>query len=644
MLDNVSSLIAQKAHDKGLELLFDTAPDVPNILVGDPLRVGQIVLNLVSNAVKFTEHGQVTVVIRNLGLTGDKVQLQVRVHDTGIGLTPDQAGRLFQAFAQADSSTTRQYGGTGLGLAISKRLVELMGGVISVDSEPGKGSTFSFSAWLGLGENAEEPRRIVPAELAGARVLVVDDSAAARQILSDMLRVAGLSPVAVASGRAALDALRDAASDHPFRVMFVDWKMPEMDGIETARRALALQPAPHVVMVSAFGHDEMRVAAEAVGIRAFLVKPVGQSSLVEVLVSLFAPEKGAVAAARPIEERQELVGVRLLVAEDNEINQQIAMELLEASGAQVEIAANGCEALEKLASAQYDAVLMDVQMPQMDGIEATRRIRAEPRYAHIPVIAMTAHAMVEERERCTAAGMVDHVTKPVDAQVLIATVLRWVAPRPALSVPCGIATCEERLPEIAGLDSADGLKRVVGNGRLYIKLLRQFAERQALAGEELAAALRDGDRTKAQHIAHTVKGVAGNLGFRALQSAAGVLETAIRTQSESEALVSAMSGELSTAVRGIRQSLGGAPQAVVSAASTADSAQRAVELASLLEANDGTVPDYVETHADSLRGALGKDGFEQLENDVNNYDFEAARQTLERAFAGKDTELREGTS
>ncbi|MNM91997.1 Signal transduction histidine-protein kinase BarA [compost metagenome] len=612
------------------------------MLVGDPLRLGQIVLNLVSNAVKFTEHGQVTIVIRNLGLTGGKMQLQVRVHDTGIGMTPEQSGRLFQAFAQADSSTTRQYGGTGLGLAICKRLVELMGGTIAVDSQAGNGSTFSFSVWLGVGENAQPQRRVVPAELAGARVLVVDDNAAARQILSDMLRLAGLSPVAAACGGVALEALRATAAEQPFRVMFVDWQMPEMDGIETARRALALQPALQTVMVSAFGHDDMRSAAQAVGVRAFLVKPVSQSSLVEVLVNLFAPEKGAVAASIPIEQAQELAGVRLLVAEDNEINQQIAIELLEASGAHVEVAGNGHEALARLASAQYDAVLMDVQMPQMDGIEATRRIRAEPRYAHIPVIAMTAHAMVEDRERCTEAGMVDHVTKPVDPQALIATVRRWVVPRLTAPVQPGAAVHAQTLPVILGLDSSDGLRRVAGNGRLYIKLLRQFAERQAGAGQALTVALGAGDRTAAERIAHTVKGVAGNLGFNVLQSAAGALETAIRAQSESDSQVTDMIESLTLAVRAIGQSLGGG-QAVVPVVSSADFAQRGAELARLLEANDGGAPDYMEQHAASLRGALGNEGFEQLRRDVNNFDFEAARQSLERALGAPNTVSREGT-
>lgn len=632
VLDNVSSLIAQKAYDKGLELLFDRAPDVPDILLGDPLRLGQIILNLVGNAVKFTECGQVMVVVRSLGRTGDKIQLQVHVHDTGIGMTPEQAGRLFQAFAQADSSTTRQYGGTGLGLAISRRLVELMGGTITVDAEPGNGSTFSFSVWLGLGPQLQAQRQVVPAELAGARALVVDDNAAARQILCDMLRVAGLAPVAVASGEAALESLRSAAADDPFRVLLVDWHMPAMDGIETTRRALALHPALHVVMVSAFGHEDMRAAAQAAGVRAFLAKPVNQSSLVEILVSLFAPQTGVVAAAVPTAQAQVLAGVRLLVAEDNEINQQIARELLEAAGALVEVAGNGCEALSMLAAAQYDAVLMDVQMPQMDGVETTRRIRAEPHWAQLPVIAMTAHARVEDRERCIEAGMVDHVTKPVDPQALIATVLRWVVPRSAVAQPTSAALGEGWLPDIPGLDSADGLRRVAGNRQLYLKLLGQFAERKALAGQALLKALRAGDRASAERMAHTVKGVAGNLGFSGLRAMASKLDTAIRAHDESDALVNDVIEALSQAVDAIHRALGSG-QAAPPLLPGVDGTRHAATLMHLLEANDGAAPDYMQQHAPALRGALGEDSFEQLLNEVNNFDFEAARQTLERAPA-----------
>jgi two-component system sensor histidine kinase/response regulator len=639
VLDNVSALIAQKAYDKGLELLFDAAPDVPQALVGDPLRLGQIVVNLVSNAVKFTERGQVSVTIRRTDSTGEKVQLAVSVRDSGIGMTPEQSRRLFQAFAQADGSTTRKYGGTGLGLAICKRLVELMGGAIRVDSAPGEGSTFSFTAWFGVGDETAARRNLVPEELAGLRALVVDDNASAREILGELLRAAGLEAAAAPSGAQGLEALRQAAGDHPFGVLFVDWKMPGMSGIEMARQALALQKAPRVVMVSAFGRDEVRAEAERAGIEAFLVKPVSQSSLVDVLVTLFAPERGAAARAVPAQETQSLAGARLLLAEDNDINQQIAVELLEGAGARVEVARNGREALDKLAAGSadaYDAVLMDVQMPEMDGVEATQRIRAQAQFARLPVIAMTAHAMAEERERCAAAGMVDHVSKPVDPRALIDTVARWV-PKRSGSAP---AKAQEgaAVPAIPGLDSAGGLKRVAGNTALYVRLLRQFVERQAGAGDEAAAALKAGDRALAERVAHTVKGVAGNLGFGALQAAAGTLEKAVKNSGPAAAPLEAMRAQLAAATAAVQAVLG-APREAGSAAPVEPA--RAAALARLLGESDGAAADYLEANAAALRGLFADGEFERFEKAVQGYDFDAALAQLERAAAARGMALRE---
>ncbi|MGH8696795.1 MAG: ATP-binding protein, partial [Burkholderiales bacterium] len=353
VLDTASSLVAQKAADKGLELVFDVAPDVPQGLIGDPLRIGQIVTNLLSNAIKFTERGQIDVRIRCPERTGDKALLRVEVADTGIGMTREQAARLFQAFSQADSSTTRKYGGTGLGLAISRRLVELMGGTIWAESEPGAGSTFAFTAWLGIGGEDLARRRVLPAALNGARALVVDDNPSAREILCELLRSLDVSVGAVASGEEALDAVRRADGDHPFDLVLLDWKMPGLDGIETARRIRggpALARPPRLVMVTAFGREELRAEAEAAGIEAFMVKPVSRSTLVDALVGLFAPEEGEIAraAAGVADELPALVGARVLLAEDNEINQQIAVELLEGAGVAVDVAGTGREVLERL--------------------------------------------------------------------------------------------------------------------------------------------------------------------------------------------------------------------------------------------------------------------------------------------------------
>ncbi|MGQ0511188.1 MAG: PAS domain S-box protein [Betaproteobacteria bacterium] len=639
VLDNVSSLVAQKAFDKGLELLFEVAPDLPQALVGDPLRLGQILTNLVSNAVKFTARGQIAVSLRAAERTGGRIMLRAEVRDTGIGMTPEQCAKLFQAFTQADGSTTRKYGGTGLGLTISRRLVELMGGSIHAESVAGEGSAFIFTAWFDVGDPAMLRQRLLPEALGGMRVLVADDNAAAREILGEQLRGLGFSASAVASGTDAVEAVRQASDDHPFAVVFVDWKMPGVDGIETARRLRALPSPPRVVMATAFGHEEARTQAEAAGIEAFLVKPVSQSSLVDALVGMFSEGAGAAArAAGAARGEAQLNGCRLLLAEDNEINQQIAVELLEGAGAEVVVAGNGREALEKVlgdAPEAWSAVLMDLQMPEMDGIEATRRIRAEARYAALPVIAMTAHAMVEERERCLAAGMVDHIAKPIDPHAMFQTLSRWAKPvaRPTAAASARIlAPGEAPLPDIAGLDAAAGLKRVAGNRKLYLSLLRQFADKQADAGQRLAAALKAKDKTGAERIAHTIKGVAGSIGFDGMQDTCAALEKAMKSGKGVKAAVSAFEAELARTIAVLNDALGNeAVSSGVAAVAPEETARHLAQLAALLEASDGEAVDYLHAHAAALHPAFPGGAWRTLEQAVLGFDFDVALVQLRKA-------------
>jgi len=637
VLDNVSSLVAQKAYDKGLELVFDVAPGLPQALVGDPLRLGQILTNLVSNAVKFTERGQIAVTLREAERTGDKVMLRAEVRDTGIGMTPEQCAKLFQAFTQADGSTTRKYGGTGLGLTISRRLVELMGGTIHAESVPGEGSAFIFNAWFEIGDASALRRRLLPEAFNGMRVLVADDNAAAREILGEQLRGLGFSASAVGSGAEALQAVQSAAGDHPFAVVFVDWKMPGMDGIETARALRALPVPPRIVMATAFGHEEARAQAEAAGIEGFLVKPVSQSSLVDTLVAMFSA--GAAEGARAAGAAQgeaPLRGCRLLLAEDNEINQQIAVELLEGAGAAVVVAGNGREALDKVLGAapeDWSAVLMDLQMPEMDGIEATKRIRADARFAALPVIAMTAHAMVEERERCLAAGMQDHIAKPIDPHAMFQTLARWVRPVATGAAPSArtLRPDEVPLPDVAGLDAAAGLKRVAGNRKLYLSLLRQFADKQADAGQRLAAALKAKDKAGAERIAHTIKGVAGSIGFDMLQDASAALEQAMKSGKGVKAAVSAFEAELARTIAVLKDALGEVavePDAAV--VPPEETARHLAQLASLLEASDGEAVDYIHAHAAALRPAFPAGAWNAFEQAVLGFEFDAALERLRR--------------
>jgi PAS domain S-box-containing protein len=643
VMSNVSTVVGQKVFDKGLELLFDVEQDVPRRLVGDPLRVGQILTNLVNNSIKFTEKGEVHVRVAVGERYGDKTKLEFSVRDTGIGMTPEQAARLFQPFTQADGSTTRKYGGTGLGLTICKRLVEMMGGSVWVRSEPGAGSTFAFSAWFGLGAAAAH-RKVVPEGLNGARVLVVDDNPSAREILADQLCALPFKVDQVASGAEAVAAVRQAAAAaSPYRIVFMDWNMPGMPGIEAARAIKADSGAapPAVIMVTAFGREDVRQEADKARLDGFLVKPVSASALVDAIVQVFAPEETGGRAMPGRGERQYgLDGMKVLLAEDNEINRQIAIELLQSVGVEVETAVTGREAVDRLRSgAAFDAVLMDLQMPELDGLSATREIRSDGRLRELPVIAMTAHAMVEERERCLEAGMNDHVAKPIEPEVLYQTLARWfrrgAASRPsraAVSEYPGVA--DSRIPEIPGIDTASGLKRVAGNQGLYLSLLAKFANGQGGAPDAIRKALRAGDRALAERLSHTLKGVAGNIGASAVQAAAAAIERAVREGTDASGALARLDGALAPVLRSLGGALtpsaGGQPAESPPAAGV-DARAALDKLDAYLAESDGEAADFLSEHTEALRTALGRERFAEIRTAVEAYDFEAALEKLRAA-------------
>jgi len=660
VIGSVTTLTAQKAHDKGLEFLAHVSREIPEGLSGDPLRLGQIITNLVNNAVKFTESGEIRLKIDLLERAGGKVQLKFSVRDTGMGMTREQSAKLFQPFVQADASTTRKHGGTGLGLTICRRLVELMGGRVWLESEPGVGSTFFFTVWLEVGA-AKVSGRIVPERLAKLRVLIADDNPVAREILAESVSAITSHVKLVASGGEAIAAARA----EPFDLLLMDWRMPGMDGLQACRliksdQTIAKQPA--IVLVTAFGRDEVREEAERLELDGFLAKPVTKSMLLETLVNVFALEVEDADApvgddVRSRSQAARLRGARILLTEDNEINQQIAIELLESEGATVKVANNGREAVEILSNGAqpppFDMVLMDLQMPEMDGHQATARIRSDARFKTIPILAMTAHATMEERERCLAEGMNDHISKPIDPARLFETVGRFYKPLTAQvaadAEKAGSGPAVEsvgELPLVPGLDTADGLTRVAGNRKLYVKLLRQFVDQQGPAVGQISTALAGGDAPLAERLAHTLKGVAGNIGAKGVQSTAGALEKLIRERVAPAALepakqqVAAVLDPLVAELRAaLNSSLPVLPVEPVAPGEVnpAQSREAAAQLSKLLSDFDPGAVDFIEVNHQALRPLFPGEAWSQFEQLVQGYSFGDAQARLEQALKGQTT-------
>jgi PAS domain S-box-containing protein len=430
VLDNLGNLVSVKAQEKeDLEVLFATAQNVPRFLVGDPLRLGQILINLSNNAVKFTDSGEIVVSTERVEKNKDRITLKFSVSDTGIGLTEEQTSKLFQSFSQADTSTTRKYGGTGLGLAISKKLANMMGGEIWVNSEPGKGSTFSFTATFGLGRE-DVKKRFAPApDLRGMKALVVDDNPTSREILGDMLESFSFDVTLAATGQEGIAEVEKADKDKPYEMVIMDWKMPGMDGIEASKRIKehpGLSHIPHIVMVTAYGREEVMQKAEKIGLDGLLLKPVSPSVLFDTIIQAHGekvPDTSRITQGQKEAQALALIrGAKILLVEDNEINQQVAKEILEGADLIVSLADDGQQAVNMVKENHYDVILMDIQMPVMDGYTATREIRnLKPEIRNVPIIAMTAHAMAGDEEKSLQAGMNGHVTKPIDPDQMFTT-------------------------------------------------------------------------------------------------------------------------------------------------------------------------------------------------------------------------------
>jgi len=652
VLDNVADVIGLKAAEKNLELLVDSRPNLETGLIGDPLRLGQILINLVNNSVKFTESGEITIRITEAEQIEDKVKLAFAVEDTGIGMTKEHCGKLFQAFSQADTSTTRKFGGTGLGLTISKRLVEIMGGEIGVDSIPGKGSTFYFTAVFGRAKGKVKKHRAIPNEMEGMRVLIVDDNATSREIMAGYLEVFGFEYTETASGPEAIQELESTPEDNPYRLVLMDWKMPGMDGIEAGKcikQNKTLKVIPAIIMVSAYGREELMQKSMKLGLDAYLVKPVTQSTLFDNIMFVFGKnhENKAVKGTMPAISGH-IRGAKLLLVEDNEINQQVARELLENAGVSVTIANNGKESIAALETTSFDGILMDLQMPVMGGIEATQLIRKNEKFKDLPIIAMTANAMTGDREKCIDAGMDDYIAKPINLVELFSVLDKWIR----ASNPVSVAENEKqetvheevKIPELAGIDVKDGLMRVAGNRKLYRNILLKFRDSQADVVSEVKVALDNDDNETAARIIHTLKGVAGNIGAIDLLEAARELEAGFKQgKTDSlEALLKAVETQLAQVLStlfALDQDDPGETNVSGKDIDLETITPLLTKLKALLQDDDTEASDVFDVLTVKLKGSEFQTELTQLAKLIGQYDSEGALEALEKMIQVLDVTM-----
>ncbi len=533
VMDTVANLIAQKSFDKSLEFAIHIDKNVPLSLIGDPLRIGQILTNYCSNAVKFTEKGEVVVSATVAKETDTMVLVQYAVKDTGIGLTPAQQAKLFKAFSQADQSTTRKYGGTGLGLTISKQLVELMGGEVWLESEKGVGSTFYFTTEHKKQAIQKRKEHKVAVDLRGKKILVCDDNATARIILTEILETLCFEVVTVRSGEEAISYL--SRSPNEIDLVIMDYQMAGMNGLEASNIILknkSIKP-PKIILISAFADEEVVKEAKAIGINKYVAKPIYHSTIFDGIMEVFGKEvvsKGLVNKdyASQLEEVKGIRGARVLLVEDNEINQQVASELLETFDLYVDIAEDGQEAVDKVKNSgspsKYDIVLMDLQMPVMDGYQATQEIRELTAYNDLPIVAMTADVMDGVKKKCTDLGMQDFVTKPINPTDLVVALKKWVKP--------GKRSFKEKktkqeileIPQLASIDTAEALGRLNNNVGLFVHLLTKFHKDNQRVIIELKEAVEKEDFGLAKRLIHTLKGVSGNLSAVVLHNQAKKVE------------------------------------------------------------------------------------------------------------------------
>ena len=641
VMQDVASIVGLGAEEKGLELLFDISDEVPSNMVGDPLRLNQILVNLGNNAVKFTEHGEITVRVFVAAETQASIKLQFSVKDTGIGITREQMFKLFKAFGQVDASTTREYGGTGLGLVISRRLTQLMEGEIWVESQYQEGATFFFTAWFDRCElcKPQEDQIIVSR---GARALVVDDSQMSCDILRGLLSRIGYVVDVIDNGIDAVEHIKGSVKAEEYDVIFIDWRMPDMDGISVAtriRQEYLQDDCPDIIMVTAFGREAVVEAAQQGIVDGCLIKPVTKASLVQAISSakgVLEQEVASNSRRRGKLERalEQLAGAKILLVEDNEINQELAAELLKSNGMQVLLAVNGQEALDILDVESVDGVLMDCQMPVMDGYEATRLLRNDERFVNLPILAMTANAMVGDRERVLDVGMNDHIAKPLELTDMFCKMAKWITPASPAELVSFSETDEHHFPNITGVDVEKGLAVCQQNTSLYKRLLKRFAKTKGEFSQSFAEALAARDMDTARRHVHTLKGVAGNIGATGIFHQAAKLEESVLAEALEADLhkqLSALDVALSVTVKAIEEQVLHQEAVVESPATVEDIIKELDMLRNLLNDDDTEAVDLIEKIQRQIEAYPElHDTAQSMVENVYEYDFESALELLDK--------------
>jgi two-component system, sensor histidine kinase and response regulator len=649
VLEEVTETFRAAVIQKHVELVTHAVDAVPDRLVGDALRFRQVLTNLVGNAFKFTHVGEILLKVEPIPDAEEvpgEIQLRVTVRDSGIGIPKEQQGKLFQAFTQADTSTSRHYGGTGLGLAISRRLARLMGGDLTFESAPGVGTTFFFTARFATEADANVPAKVAPSSVTQQPVLVVDDSATTRELLETLLRGWSIPSVSAGSaedGLALLERHNRHDSADPFGLVILDWMLPGMNGLDAAARIRAREETRKlpIVIISAYAGKEEEARCAELGVNVFLRKPITASSLFDAIVesqgvSVHVHRRGLDA---PLE--REFDGVHALLAEDNDANQMVATEILGRLGIDIDVANNGREAVAMAQAApdKYATVFMDMQMPELDGIGATRALRADPRFAKLPIIAMTANAMKSDLDACLAAGMNDYVTKPIDRKALVATLRRWLPARTAAPSIATIAAAPVAAvaPTLEGIDVAGTLSRLGIERAAFERLLLRFADGQTHTFDALREAVRSNDAAAAARHAHAIAGAAGNLGAEGLRNAAKALEGAGREQRTDLAeLLATVEAEAAIVFRSIG-SLRPAVQPTARQPAVFDRAAAGAALERLTAALDAYDLSAATTALTGLRSlGLPQSGAVDLDTlgaSIENYDYGEARVIATRLLA-----------